>query len=224
MNDKTHPAAAAVPAGAVGLATSEVSDALDKVKWPGAALGIRPLGPGTPTVGRAFTIRMGPAARPAGPIGDFIDDVPSGAIVVIDNDGRLDCTVWGGILTHVARARGIAGTVVNGAARDTAAAIRLGYPLYARTPLMRTGKDRVQLEALGGAVSLGDVRVVPGDLVFADQDGVVVVPRHLEAEVVAIARRVHAVEDAILARALAGERLDEVRRSVGYETLQRPES
>jgi len=224
MNDKTRPAASPVPPDAVGLATSEVSDALDKVKWHGAALGIRPLGSGAPTVGRAFTIRMGPADKPAGPVGDFIDDVPSGAMVVIDNAGRVDCTVWGGILTHIAQARGVSGTVVHGAARDTAAAVRLGYPLYARTPLMRTGKDRVQLEALGGAVSLGDVRVMPGDLVFADQDGVVAVPRHLEVEVIAIARRVHAIEAEILARVLAGERLEDVRRAFGYERLQRPES
>jgi regulator of RNase E activity RraA len=113
--------------------------------------------------------------------------------------------------------------VVHGAARDTAAALRLGYPLYARAPLMRTGKDRVQLESLGGPVSLGDVRVMPGDLIFADHDGVVAVPRHLETEVISVAWRVHDVEAEILARALSGERLDEVRRSVGYEKLQRPE-
>jgi 4-hydroxy-4-methyl-2-oxoglutarate aldolase len=223
MSHSTSPAASPVPPEAAGLASSEVSDALDKLKWHGAALGIRPLGSGTPTVGRAFTIRMGPAERPAGPIGDFIDDVPPGAIVVVDNSGRIDCTVWGGILTHIAHARGISGTVVHGAARDTASAMQLGYPLYARAPLMRTGKDRVQLESLGGPVSLGDVRVMPGDLIFADHDGVVAVPRHLETEVISIARRVHVIETEILSRVLAGERLDEVRKSVGYEKLQRPE-
>ena len=213
-----------VPDDARGLTTAEVSDALDKLGWHGVGFGLRPIGSGTPIVGRAFTVRCRPADKPAGAIGDYIDDVPPGSIIVIDNGGRVDCTVWGGILTQVAQARGVTGVVIHGAARDTATAIRLGYPLYARAPLMRTGKDRVQLEALNGPVSLGEVRVMPGDLVFADQDGVVAAPRSLEHEAVAIARQIRAVEAAVLARALAGERLDEIRRSVGYQTLQRPSS
>ena len=76
-------------------------------------------------------------------VGDYIDDVPTGAVVVIDNGGRLDATVWGDILTTVAHRDGVAGTVIDGVCRDVGRSIELGYPIFARANTMRTGKDRV---------------------------------------------------------------------------------
>ena len=84
------------------LDTSALSDALDRLAVDGQALGITPLDRGFRTVGRAFTVRMLPRGLSAKSVGDYIDDVPAGSIVVIDNGGRLDATVWGDILTTVA--------------------------------------------------------------------------------------------------------------------------
>ena len=50
-------------------------------------------------VGRAYTVKYLPVAQDKGTVGDYIDDVPAGSVVVLDNAGRLDCTVWGDILT-----------------------------------------------------------------------------------------------------------------------------
>jgi regulator of RNase E activity RraA len=86
---------------------------------------------------------------------------------------------------------------------------------------MRTGKDRVQVEAVQAPVSLGDVRVCPGDILVADQDGVVVVPVARASEVFDRALATRQVEAAILAEALAGARLSDARRKHGYHTLQR---
>ena len=66
---------------------------------------------------------------------------------MLDNGGRENATVWGDILTWVAHARGIAGTVIDGACRDTHLSRELGYPIFSRSYSMRTGKDRVQVEA-----------------------------------------------------------------------------
>jgi hypothetical protein len=60
--------------------------------------------------GRAFTIRMIPAETPAGSVGDYIDDVKPGQVVVLDNQGRQNATVWGDILTAIANRMGVAGT------------------------------------------------------------------------------------------------------------------
>ena len=95
-------------------------------------------------------------------------------MVVLDNGGRENATVWGDILTWVAHKRGIAGTVIDGACRDTHLSRELGYPVYSRSYSMRTGKDRVQVEAMNGPVNIGDARVEPGDLLRGDADGVVV--------------------------------------------------
>lgn len=216
------PAAPPFDEAARSLSTAEISDALDTLRLPGSALGIRHIAGGRKILGPAFTVRLVPVSvTDPGTVGDFIDDVPAGAVVVIDNGGRLDCTVWGGILSQVAARRGVAGTVVHGTCRDTAEAEAAGYPLYATASFMRTGKDRVQVEAVNGPVSLGDVRVMPGDLVCADADGVVVVPAAQADAVFAKALFTREKEQQILEAALAGTPLREARRQFGYHTLQR---
>lgn len=84
-----------------GLDTPGVSDALDKLGLPGQCLGVMPLGNySTVIVGPAFTVQYVPASVPAGTVGDFIEQVLPGDVVVIDNAGRTDCTVWGDIMTQ----------------------------------------------------------------------------------------------------------------------------
>ena len=207
---------------ATGLSTAEISDALDYFRLPGSALGIHPLAGPKRIFGRAFTVRFVPVDSIApGTVGDYLDDIPPGAVAVLDNGGRPDCTVWGGIMSRLAAQRGIGGTVVNGACRDTAEADAAGYPLYACARFMRTGKDRVQADAVGGPVSLGGVRVCQGDLVAADADGVVVVPWLRANEVLRRALEMREVEGRILAAALGGMNLADARREYGYHALQR---
>jgi len=85
---------------------------------------------------------------------------------------------------------------------------------------MRTGKDRVQLEATNIVVNIGDARVAPGDLVRGDADGVVVIPQRHEAEVLAVAEEIDAAEAAIRGSIRSGKRLDEARKEFGYHRLQ----
>jgi regulator of RNase E activity RraA len=210
-----------IPEGYASLSTAEVSDALDKLGLPGSALGIGAVGTAARLLGRAFTVRYEPADLVPGTVGDYIDDVPAGGVVVLDNNGRVDCTVWGGILTEVASHKGLGGTVINGVCRDADAAARFSYPIFSRGRFMRTGKDRVQVAEVGGAVSLGDVRVRPGDILLGDADGVVVVPHEREDEVLAIALRTRDFELRIIEGFRAGKRLKDARTEYGYHTLQR---
>ncbi|WP_342066666.1 RraA family protein [Achromobacter kerstersii] len=210
-----------VPAQYAELSTAEVSDALDRLNLPGSAHGIGPVSTAHGLLGRAFTLRFAPVDVTPGTVGDFIDTVPAGAVVVLDNGGRTDCTVWGGILTEVATLRSVAGTVINGVCRDTAAAHAFQYPLHSRGRFMRTGKDRVQVDEVNGPVSLGDVRVRPGDIVIGDSDGVVVVPTEHEDEVLALALRTRDAELAIIESVRAGKTLSQARIDHHYHTLQR---
>jgi regulator of RNase E activity RraA len=214
-----------VPAGAHELSTAEISDALDALRLPGSALGIGHVAGRARLFGPAFTVRYAPVdvAHP-GTVGDYLDDTPAGSVVVLDNAGRADCTVWGGILSQLAAHRGIAGTVVNGVCRDTAEAEQVGYALYACGRFMRTGKDRVQVEAVGAPVSLGDVRVEAGDFIVGDEDGIVVVPRGRATEVFERALLLRAAEQRIVEATLGGASLKEARRQAAYHTLQRAEA
>ena len=143
MNDKNLERAAK-------LDTTSISDALDRLGIAGQCLNIKPLDPGFRLTGRAFTILYGPAGQPPGTVGDYIDEVEPGRVVVLDNGGRENATVWGDILTFVAHQRGVAGTVIDGACRDTHLSRELGYPIFSRSYSMRTGKDRVQVEGGDG--------------------------------------------------------------------------
>jgi len=203
------------------LSVALVSDALDRLGIHGQCLGIQPIAPGSKTAGRAFTLKYIPCGMNKGTVGDYIDDVPPGDVVVMDNAGRVDCTVWGDILTSVANKRRLAGTVIHGACRDVARSVDLGYPIFSRGKFMRTGKDRVQLEGVNVPISLGDVQVRQGDIVFGSNDGVLVVPKEYETDVLSMAQSISEAEERILSAAIQGERLDELRRTFKYHELQR---
>ncbi|WP_233870305.1 RraA family protein [Paraburkholderia adhaesiva] len=202
------------------LDTATLSDALDKLGVVGQCYKIKPRSTDFRATGRAFTIKYGPPSTPVGTVGDFIDDVPVGSFVVLDNGGREDCTVWGDIMTEIAHRRGIAGTAINGICRDVALCLKLGYPVFSRDHWMRTGKDRVQIEATNIPVNLGDARVAPGDLLRGDADGIVVIPREHEDAVLEVAETIHNTEEAIREACRGGMRLDEARKQFKYHQLQ----
>ena len=147
------------------LDTTSLSDAIYRLGIAGQCLGIKPLDPRFRLTGRAFTIWYGPAGKPPATVGDYIDDVPGGSVVMLDNGARENAarvrcvrkrrTVWGDILTCVAHARGIAGTVIDGACRDTALARELetlaearrqyGYHQTAKQAVTRLDDDQWQI-------------------------------------------------------------------------------
>lgn len=208
-----------------GLDTPGVSDAMDKLGIAGQCLGIAPLDNYRGTVvGPAFTVQYVPASMPPGSVGDFIEDVLPGDVVVIANAGRSDCTVWGDIMTQYAGSRGIAATVIDGVCRDVSKALGDGYPLFTKGCYMRTGKDRVEVLAVNQPVAISGARVCARDIVVADANGVLVVPRARAEEVARTARQIEAVEARIRAQIEAGRTLRQARESLGYHTLQRKDA
>jgi regulator of RNase E activity RraA len=165
------------------LSTAVISDALDALGVNGQCNGIHPQDPGSvkPFCGRAFTVQFMPCGTPdertpSGGIGDYIDDVPEGYVIAIDNRERLDCCVWDSQVNQRAQARGVAGVVIDGACRmDTTASP--GLPVLARGCQPRHGAKRVRVEAFNLAVVIGGVRVECDDLLIADHNGLVVIPR-----------------------------------------------
>jgi 4-hydroxy-4-methyl-2-oxoglutarate aldolase len=199
-----------------------VSDALDRLGIEGQVPDLRAVSGGGRVCGPAYTVRYAPCTPDQqGNVGDYIDDVPAGAAIVIDNHGCDDATVWGGILSTVAIRKGIVGTVINGVCRDLETARQAAYPLFALRAWMRTGKDRVRMESVQVPVRLAGVKVYPGDIIVGDLDGVVVVPAARVTEVADVALTVSAAEIRVLKRIEAGSRLDTARQEEGYHLLQR---
>lgn len=206
------------------LETATISDALDKLRIAGQCLGIKPRDHSFRMAGRAHTVLYGPmdTADP-GNVGDFIDDLEPGTVVVLDNGGRENATVWGDIMTYLAHKNGLAGTVIDGACRDVHLCLKLGYAVYSRSYSMRTGKDRVQVDAEGVPVTIGRARILQGDLLVGDSDGVVCIPKSREDEVLEVAERINEAEEKILGYLKQGHRLDEARVMMGYHALQTPD-
>ena len=165
------------------LSTAVISDALDALGLHGQCTGINPTTDGLvkPFCGRAFTVQFMPCGTPdertpSGGIGDYIDDVPEGYVIAIDNRERLDCCVWDSQIDTRARARGVTGVVIDGACRQDPSA-QPQLPVWARGRQARHGAKRVRVEAFNLAVVIGGVRVECDDLLIADHNGLMVVSR-----------------------------------------------
>lgn len=202
------------------LGATDISDAMDRLGIAGQCFGIMPLTRTSRLVGRAWTLRYGPVGQERGTVGDYIDDLGPADVVVLDNQGRLDATVWGDLLTSTASRREVAGTVIDGVCRDVDRSLELGYPIFSRGNWMRTGKDRVRVEATQVAVSIGGVRVEPGDYLLGDGDGLVAIPKDKAEEVLSVAVEIHETEARIRAAVALGDSLRAARQAHGYHELQ----
>ncbi|MDR7866078.1 MAG: RraA family protein [Sporomusaceae bacterium] len=206
------------------LDTTSISDALDRLGIRGGLLGIKPVVEGTRLCGQAFTVHYVPCGEIKGTVGDFLDDVEPNEVVVIDNSGRLDCTVWGDIMALSASQRKIAGTVIDGVCRDVPVVKSLQYPIFTKGTYMVTGKDRVFVDKVNIPVSVSGVQVIPGDLIVGDGTGVVVVPLKRAEDVLKIATEIETKEKLVEQKIREGCSLKEARAAVNYHSLQTREA
>jgi 4-hydroxy-4-methyl-2-oxoglutarate aldolase len=205
------------------LPTSTISDALDKLGVECAVEGLRPMIQGQRIAGQAITLAYLPVGIGGGTMGDFLHLTQPGDIVALDMRGRTDCTCWGNILTEAAQKQGLSGTIIDGANRDVGESRAFGYPIWSRAGFMRTGKDRWMMQAANVPICLGGIRVEPGDLLCADDNGVVVVPASLAAKVLDIVQGISAKEALIQDEVRAGTDLATARATHSYFTLQTKE-
>jgi 4-hydroxy-4-methyl-2-oxoglutarate aldolase len=203
------------------MSTPTVSDALDKLHIRGGCHGLVPIVMGKKMVGPAFTVKYVPVGEEKGSVGDYIDNAEEGHVIVLDNNGRTDCTVWGDILTYLANAKGIAGTVIDGVCRDVDGIRELGYPMFSRGHFMVTGKDRVMVQSVNETVSIASIQVRPGDLIMGDETGVLVIPRNRAEEVLAVAKEIDEAEQRIIEELKRGLSITEARKKHRYHELQR---
>ncbi len=200
--------------------TASISDAMDKLGIPCGLLGIQAVVEGNKICGEAFTVHYIPCGIEKGNVGDFIDDVLPGQVVVIDNSGRNYCTVWGDIMTYTAKSKGIEGTVIDGVCRDVNGIKKLGYGIYTKGKYMVTGKERVTVDKVNVPVSISGVQVRPNDIILGDDSGVVCIPKERAYEVLEIAKHIEEVEQSIILEVKNGSKLKEAREKLGYHNLQ----
>lgn len=197
------------------LDSAAVSDALDALGLAPGQTGFLPVWGHPKIAGFAVTVQLEPfVPGQSGPhIGaTAVAGASSTDIIVVANDGRTDVSCWGGLLSLGASLNGVRGVVADGACRDVNEARELGFPVFAKGRIPATARGRLQQRSAGEPVQLGKVTVAPGDLVLADETGVVVVPHEHVEKVLEKAQAVAAREQAIAADLRSGIPLHEAMR------------
>lgn len=170
------------------LYTPVVGDILDDLGFMHQFLpqAIQPMREEMKVAGRAMPVLMidvyGKQKQPFGRLTEALDQLEPGE-VYLASGGAMRCAYWGEILTATARKRGAVGAVINGFHRDTPRVLEQNWPVFSRGRYAQDSAVRTQVVDYRCPIEVGDARVEPGDLVFGDLDGVVIIPRKVEAEV-----------------------------------------
>lgn len=171
-------------------------------KWGDVAPSIRPIGVSLPLAGRAFTVKAMPGDNLV--VFRAIEEAPAGCVLVIDGGATDRATIWGGTSTIACVAKGIRGCVTNAAVRDVAQIRALGFPVYAAGINVR-GTVKSHPGWIQVPISIGDVPVRPGDIVVADEDGIVIVAAERAREIAARAVEKQRSDKAKEERLMRGE-------------------
>lgn len=143
---------------------------------------IRPLtgGQRLRVLGRAVTLRSYGADGAV--VHAAIDLCEPGDVLVIDRGGDTHCACWGEMTSLAAKYKGISATIIDGAATDVAEILEIGYPVYARAISALTTSAKAQVGDVNVAIQCGGVPVNPGDIILADENGIVVLPEAIDLE------------------------------------------
>lgn len=194
------------------LFTAVVGDVLDVMGAQRQFLppSIKPLDPNTVLVGRAMPVLENDYAPGEGPVGgepfglmfEALDNLLPGEIYVATG-ASLTYALWGGLMSTRAQHLGAAGAILDGFVRDSQEIARLGFPVFAQGLYAQDQAPRGEVTDYRCPVQVGGVLITPGDLLFGDCEGVLVVPRELESEAISRALEKTRTENAV-AEAIRG--------------------
>ncbi|HET7466435.1 MAG TPA: RraA family protein [Candidatus Dormibacteraeota bacterium] len=175
------------------LYSSVLADILDDLGYRQQVMDheVRPLYNGARVVGRAATMLAVEVSKlpdnPYDNLMELLDGIVPGEVVVGTVQSRANAAIWGELLSTHTRAKGGRGVVVDGLSRDLWGIAEMKFPVFARGLCPADSKGRLEVIAIRGTIPVAGVSVANGDLVLADEDGVVVVPSAVEDEVVRLA-------------------------------------
>lgn len=202
-----------------------VCDILDSLGFRDQAMHqrIRPLLPDMEHcgfVGRARTARWMETdyvveADPYGLELDLMDSLKPGDAVIHSTDYGGTNAPWGELISTVAKINGAVGTVCDSQVRDCVRIIKMGFPVYCAGIRPLDSKGRARVMDYDVPITCGEVLVHPGELVFADYDGIVVIPKSVEKDVLRMASEKVGQETASRHALLAGKSLKDVYATYG---------
>lgn len=193
------------------LHVAVISDSLDRVGVRNCVLppAIRPLLPGTRTAGRAMTVKAVPVDEtPDDPMETYrgiaraVEALQPGDVMVVSTCHHG--SFWGELMATASTKKGAAGVVADAYARDFQALVEMEFPTFVAGINAQDSVGRMDVESVNVEIQCGGVKARPGDLVLADNDGVVIVPSECAEEVVSRAEEKYSTEDVVRDRLRAG--------------------
>jgi regulator of RNase E activity RraA len=169
--------------------------------------GMQAIWAGAHVAGPAFTVKTPPGDNASLIVA--LREARPGDVLVVDAGGSTERALWGAILSLAARNRGIAGIVIDGAARDRDEIREMGYPVFARGVSPDTPYSKLH-GSTGQPVTCGGLTVKPGDMVYGDGDGLVVIAQEAHDATLERALERIALEDQIFEGLEAGQELEEL--------------
>jgi regulator of RNase E activity RraA len=204
-----------------GVFTSAVNDVLRSEGLLSQVLphNIMPLRDEMKVCGIAFTIKGSPNLSLEDEMGfraEMLDAIFPESVVLWDTSGDNESSQWGEIMTLSARKKGCRGAVVDGGVRDTDMILKQNFPVFCRYRTSNAMMGRFRMIAYQAPVSIGNVRIYPGDVVFGDIDGVIIVPRDMAYDVLIKAEEIRDHEVEIKAMVNQGLSPQDVVKKGGY--------
>lgn len=202
------------------IPTGTLSDAVDQLDRKGFMTGVAPVLKGVRMAGPAVTVRFDHIYRKDYDLAGgehllrAIDGSEPGSVIVLGSEVK-DLGTWGGLLSTASQAHGMAGAVLDQAARDIAEIRELGFPVFAGTVNPSSYVFRLKTVSLNEPVECGGVLVHPGDVVVGDDDGVVVVPGARAEEVLKLALEMEEGEAKMVAALREGRSIEKSLREIG---------
>lgn len=191
-----------------------VSDVMERARTLHSS--IKPIAPGRFS-GPALTVRLYP--------GDLVDCIDAlkvaepGDVIVVDAAGETETSIWGGLMAGLCLKQGVVGAVVDGAIRDIDEIRDLGFPIFSKAIVPRSThspySSRLEPIEVNVPITCGGALIDPGDLILADEIGVVAVPKAEAASVLQRAQAQADREEATRQRIKAGKTVDELLKEFG---------
>ena len=178
---------------------------------------IQPLTLDMKVAGRAMPVLTcdvyGEQEQPFGKLTEALDQIRPGEVWI--SGGSMSSALWGEILTATARVRGGTGAVVHGPHRDTPKVLEQNWPVFSTGRFAQDSRVRTYVQNFRIPIEIEGVNIEPGDLVFGDLDGVVIVPKDLEVAVIKKALEKAAAENVVRAEIEAGMSSTDAFRKYG---------
>lgn len=203
------------------LYTGAVSDVLREFCLLDQALPgyLRPLNDEQTVAGIAFTVKSAPNVMISGEMAfrtKMLDTMGADTFVMWDTSGDEKATFWGGVMTATALGKGVKAACIDGGIRDTHQIKDKNFPVYYKYRIPNGSLGRCLITHYQIPIKIGDVMIKPGDVILADIDGVLCIPRDIAYDVLVRAEEIRANEKKIFGWVAEGKTVQQITQNGGY--------